>query len=91
MSTCIATSSTGGGHVRLLDTVQKLAGFVVLSGYPSDLYDYALKGWRRVTSATYADGARPRTEVLWINPRCAQALDRMHAGEGSPLFARAAE
>jgi hypothetical protein len=26
--------------------------------------------------AAHADGARPRTEVLWINPQCAEALDR---------------
>lgn len=65
-----------GGHTRLLDALRSLTGMVVLSGYPSELYDAALSDWRRVETAAHADGARPRTEVLWLNPSCAQALDR---------------
>jgi DNA adenine methylase len=65
---------------------------VVLSGYPSPIYDEALPDWRRVEIAALADGARPRTEVLWINPACAAALAREHAGIGvTPLFMGAAE
>lgn len=69
-------SSTGGGHVRLLDALRDLAGFVILSGYPDALYDDALPGWQRIETRALADGARERTEVLWINPACAAALDR---------------
>ncbi|WP_244424650.1 hypothetical protein [Methylobacterium nodulans] len=47
---------------------------VVLSGYPSPVYDAALPGWTRVERAAHADGARARTEVLWINPRAAARL-----------------
>lgn len=64
-----------GGHVDLLASLKTLHGFVVLSGYPDQLYDEALPGWRRIERAALADGARPRTEVLWINPACAAALD----------------
>lgn len=78
----------GGGHVQLLETLRSLAGMVVLSGYAHPLYDEALHDWRRVTFNAMADGARPRTEVLWINPACAAALDHQRAGN---LFARAAE
>lgn len=63
-------------HVRLLDLLRSLAGMVVLSGYAHPLYDAALHDWRRVTFQAMADGARPRTEVLWINPACAAALAR---------------
>lgn len=63
-------------HRELLEFLKTLDGFVILSGYPSSLYDEALPDWRRVTTAAYADGARERTEVLWINPACADALDR---------------
>lgn len=56
------------GHRRLLAFLQTLKGYVVLSGYPSALYDAALKDWYRVERQALADGARPRTEVLWINP-----------------------
>ena len=33
-------------HVRLLRLVKRCAGKVLLSGYPSDLYDNELAGWR---------------------------------------------
>jgi len=71
-------------HAALLDQLRNLAAMVVLSGYPDPLYDDALPDWRRVEMETFADGARPRTEVLWLNPACAAALDR--ARGGGPLF-----
>lgn len=79
------------GHIRLLEALRGLTGMVVLSGYANPLYDEALTDWRRLEFAALADGARPRTEVLWINPPAAQALDREHAGIGvTPLFAEIA-
>lgn len=76
---------TEADHLELLATLRGLAGMVVLSGYPSALYDDALPGWRRVETAALADGARERTEVLWLNPACVEAH-----GHG-PLFANLAE
>jgi DNA adenine methylase len=63
-------------HAELLKQLRGLGGMVVLSGYPDVLYDETLVDWCRVEIATYADGARPRTEVLWLNPACVSALDR---------------
>ena len=43
---------------------------VVLSGYPSELYDDALAGWRRIeipTNTGQGGQWSERTEVLWIN------------------------
>ncbi len=84
------TNSTGGGHVELLAQLRALVGMVILSGYPSEIYDDTLTDWRRVTCKAHADGARERTEVLWLNPACAAALDRegrtTHAQQ-SNLFA----
>lgn len=57
-------------HEELLSKLLSLKGMVVLSGYPSELYDTALSGWVRIERQAMADGARPRTEVLWINPAC---------------------
>lgn len=54
-------------HIELLAFLQTLKGMVVLSGYPHPLYD-GLTGWTRRTKTALADGARKRTEVLWINP-----------------------
>lgn len=73
-------------HIRLLAALKKLKGFVVVSGYPSALYDRRLKGWARHETAAMADGARPRTEILWLNPAAAAALERERAGAGTPLF-----
>lgn len=61
-------------HVALLQAVRGLTGMAVLSGYPSALYDDALTGWQRVECKAHADGARKRTEVLWINPAATAAL-----------------
>ena len=68
-------------HAELLAFLGHLRGMVVLSGYPSDLYDKALPGWTRVQRDALADGARKRIEVLWINPAAAQAMSI------GPLFA----
>lgn len=59
---------TDADHERLLTFLKTLRGMVVLSGYPHPMYDAALAGWRRIERAALADGARERTEVLWINP-----------------------
>lgn len=76
-------------HADLLAFLKGLDGMVVLSGYPSPLYDDALSGWQRHTTETHADGARPRTEVLWLNPACADALASERARRDTPLFAGA--
>jgi DNA adenine methylase len=75
-----AHEMTAVDHEKLLGVLAGLRGMVVLSGYPSALYDSALAGWDRVEKAALADGARPRVEVLWINPA---------AQRGHGLFAQA--
>lgn len=60
-------------HITLIADIQTLAGMVVLSGYPHPIYDEALTGWERVQRVALADGARPRVEVLWLNPAAADA------------------
>lgn len=80
-------------HAELLEFLCELDGMVVLSGYADPLYDERLVGWQRETTSTYADGAREREEVLWLNPACAAALadarGRHAAGHGTPLFSEA--
>lgn len=53
-------------HGDLLTVLETLKGAVVLSGYPCKMYDTRLKKWRRVQRTALADGAKKRTEVLWI-------------------------
>lgn len=58
---------TDADHENLLDFLNGLQGMVMLSGYPSEIYDRALNGWHRVTRKALADGAKERTEVIWMN------------------------
>ncbi|MEM6493323.1 MAG: DNA adenine methylase [Pseudomonadota bacterium] len=67
---------TDEDHAALLDTLTQLEGMVVLSGYRCDLYDGALKGWARRDRTALADGARKRTESLWLNPAASDALEQ---------------
>ena len=54
-------------HVELLDALKQHKGTVILSGYPSELYDRELSGWNRITRKSYNQNADQRTEVLWCN------------------------
>jgi len=61
-------------HVELAKGLCSLKGMVVLSGYPSPLYDQLYSEWQRVTRIAHADGARARIECLWMNEAASQAL-----------------
>ena len=74
-------------HLDLIGQLNALTGYVVLSGYPSPLYEAPLAAWRMMTCDALADGARPRTEAIWLNPRAAAALDRESHALRMPLFA----
>lgn len=57
---------TESDHVRLLSTLGSLRCRVILSGYPSKLYDDLLRGWTTETFVAKAhDGLR--NEKLWFN------------------------
>jgi DNA adenine methylase len=55
-----------GDHEELSRCLHGLSGTVILSGYHSELYDSLYSDWRFVEMAALADGAKKRTEVLWI-------------------------
>lgn len=64
-------------HRALLDVLLGLEGYVVLSGYPSDLYEQALAGWEQHTTGSRISAGRGtavRTECVWLNPACSAAL-----------------
>jgi DNA adenine methylase len=78
---------TDDDHRRFAACLHQVRGMVVLSGYGCDLYDLELfKGWERHERAAMADGARKRTEVIWLNPACSAALRQ----SGGGLFSQAA-
>lgn len=72
-------------HRALAETLHGLTGMVALSGYPCALYDSELyPDWKRIERPSLADGALRRTEVLWLNPKCADALGGQQSLIGIP-------
>lgn len=58
---------TDDQHRDLAAYLRTLTGMVIVSGYACDLYDKELyPDWQRVEFRALADGARERTEVLWL-------------------------
>lgn len=58
-------------HRALAALLRGLRGMVVVSGYPSELYDRELfADWERHERSHVADGARKRIEVVWLNAAC---------------------
>ena len=53
-------------HRELLTLLKRLPCFVILSGYPSALYDAQLEGWHSV-ELQVMNQAGVRTEKLWCN------------------------
>ena len=80
---------TDADHERMAETLRELSGMVVLSGYGCPMYDRLFGDWTRFERRALADGALERTEVVWINPACAEALERDRAQ--APLFAEGVE
>ena len=54
-------------HLDLLAVLTKHKGKIILSGYPSEMYDRELKGWNKIQKKSYNRNSDPRTAVLWCN------------------------
>ena len=61
------------GHEALAEVLHELEAMVVLSGYPSALYERLYADWQREECAAMADRGKETTEVIWLNPACARA------------------
>lgn len=59
---------TEADHIELAAFVSTLKGMVIVSGYPSELYNQLYAGWHREDKVALADGARKRIESLWFSP-----------------------
>lgn len=57
---------TEADHLRLLAGCRDLPALQMISGYPSQLYDEQLLGWRTIEFQVMTRGG-PRTEKLWMN------------------------
>jgi hypothetical protein len=67
-------------HESFLTMVQGLKCRVMISGYPSKIYDHHLQGWRCISYRTRTRG-RTLTECLWCNfPEPTELHDWRFAG-----------
>lgn len=75
-------------HRDLADALHAARAAVVVSGYPSDLYDRELyAGWDRVTLPAFtgnSSGDHTRTEVLWSNRPFGGQIDLFSIKEERP-------
>ena len=65
---------TDEDHSALAEVLHQAAGAVVLSGYPSVLYEDLYGDWTKVERTALADGARKRTEALWLNQKASSGI-----------------
>jgi DNA adenine methylase len=61
-------------HEKLAEVLRGLKGMVIVSGYPSPLYDRLYAGWHglewtsgQFCNASNLSGSRTRTECIWMN------------------------
>lgn len=63
-----AVEMTDDQHRKLGSLLATARGMVLISGYPCELYDKEIyKHWHRIERKHRADGAKLRTEVIWMN------------------------
>lgn len=56
-------------HAELIELLKTVKGYVVLSGYKTDIYMDLLKDWHMEKKETINQRNQPRTEYIWISPR----------------------
>lgn len=61
---------TDPDHERFAEMLREVQGMVIVSSYPSDLYDRLFEGWRTAEKSVSTNGNGARIEKLWISPRC---------------------
>jgi DNA adenine methylase len=64
---------TDADHEELARALHTVASMVVLSGYPSPLYERLYAGWKQSECDATADRGKGTTEVVWMNDACVRA------------------
>ncbi len=67
-------------HVELLKLLKSLSCRIILSGYPSSLYDDYLDDWNTIELQAMSNGG-PRTEKLWFNYEIDRCFWATYAGK----------
>jgi DNA adenine methylase len=75
--------ATSAEHVALLEWLKTFRCHVLVSGYPSSLYDAQLEGWRQVLFGTSNRAGNKVTESVWLNfPQPTELHDPRFVGDG---------
>lgn len=65
---------TDNDHREAAELLQRVQGYVVVSGYPSPLYAEIYTGWHRTDREAAVNAGSKRVECLWLSPRTTEAL-----------------
>ncbi|WP_224718269.1 DNA adenine methylase [Pectobacterium versatile] len=71
---------TADNHQELIATLRRVPASVMISGYPSSLYDELLHDWRSIEFQVMTRGG-VRTETLWMNYPEGAAYSAAFAGK----------
>lgn len=64
---CIVAVAAIEDHEALLDILLKHKGYVVISGYETELYNSMLAGWNKYEMISYSQTCSKKREILWMN------------------------
>lgn len=67
-------------HIDLVEILKSLPCQIILSGYPSALYDDLLEEWNAIELQVMSNGG-PRTEKLWFNYEMDRCFWATYAGK----------
>jgi DNA adenine methylase len=59
---------TDADHIELAEALHQIRGMVIVSSYPSELYDRLYTDWRCVQKNHHAQNALKTIECLWLSP-----------------------
>ena len=54
-------------HEALLDALLNHKGYVLISGYDTELYNSVLKCWNKYEAVSYSQVCSKKKEVIWMN------------------------
>lgn len=54
-------------HEELIEVLKLHKGYVMISGYDTDMYNSLLKGWHKEKKISYTQTMTQKIEILWMN------------------------
>lgn len=61
-------------HLELLETLKKIQGMAIISGYNNSLYEATLHEWEQKTKMDMNQKNKPRQECIWLSPSVSRRL-----------------